>query len=618
MKILLVAINAKYIHSNLAVYCLRACAGKQKDQVEIAEYTINHRKEDILADIYQRKPDVTAFSCYIWNRDYVASLIRDFHLLCPEVPIWVGGPEVSYDAPQFLREFPQVTGVMTGEGERSFAELADLYARLLCQGGVPQPENLSRSGETAEDFIRNVPIMEEAADQVRRSVPEMEERLAHICGLTWRGTSGEIHENPPGDLMNLDEIPFVYENMDDFAHKIIYYESSRGCPFSCSYCLSSIDKRVRFRSLELVLAELQFFLDEKVPQVKFVDRTFNCNHRHAQAIWRYIAEHDNGITNFHFEIAADLLNREELALLASLRPGLVQLEIGVQSVNLLTIREIDRVMDLTCLGQTVESIRAGKNIHQHLDLIAGLPYEDYESFIHSFNEVYAMRPQQLQLGFLKVLKGSKMRKKAEEYGIVYRQEPPYEVLYTRWISYGEILRLKAVEEMVEIYYNSSQFANTMEALEKVFPHPYGMFEALAQYYEKHDLNGRNHSRMARFEILRAFAGEVDSVNRELYEELLLLDLYLRENSKSRPVWARDLSEYKEDFRSFYQREAEKPEYLTGYAGYTAKQMMHMTHGEVFFHGVQGDGGGRPCRVVFDYRNRDPLTGNAAVVRLPED
>ena len=507
-------------------------------------------------------------------------MIRDFHLLCPEVPIWVGGPEVSYDAPQFLREYPQVTGVMAGEGERSFAELVKLYA----EG--------SQQGREAE-----------------------EEGLARIHGLFWRNAAGEICENPPSELMNLDEIPFVYENMDDFAHKIIYYESSRGCPFSCSYCLSSIDKSVRFRSLELVLAELQFFLDEKVPQVKFVDRTFNCNHRHAQAIWRYIAEHDNGITNFHFEIAADLLNREELALLSSLRPGLAQLEIGVQSVNLRTIHEIDRVMNLAQLRRTVDSIHAGKNIHQHLDLIAGLPYEDYESFIRSFNEVYAMHPQQLQLGFLKVLKGSKMREKAEEYGIVYRQEPPYEVLYSRWLSYGDVLRLKAVEEMVEVYYNSSQFAYTLAALEKVFPHPYGMFEALAQYYEENDLNGRNHSRMARLEILRAFAGEADRENRELYDELLLLDLYLRENSKSRPAWARDLTEYKEDFRSFYQKEAEEPEHLMNYAGYTSKQMMHMTHGEVFCHDVLNMGEKLPCRVVFDYRNRDPLTGNAAVVRL---
>lgn len=571
MKILLIAINAKYIHSNLAIYCLRACAGEQKEQVELAEYTINHQKEDILADIYKRKPDVAAFSCYIWNRDYVLSLIRDLSLLCPEVPIWVGGPEVSYDAVQFLRDYPQVTGVMAGEGERSFRALAEYY------------------------------------------VKKTEDSLGKIRGLTWRGENGDIYENSPAELMNLDEIPFVYEKIEAFGHKIIYYESSRGCPFSCSYCLSSIDKSVRFRSLARVYQELQFFLDAKVPQVKFVDRTFNCNHRHAKAIWGYIAEHDNRITNFHFEIAADLLDEEERKLLASMRPGLVQLEIGVQSVNLLTIHEIDRVMSLSRLKQTVAQIQAGKNVHQHLDLIAGLPYEDYESFVNSFNEVYRMRPQQLQLGFLKVLKGSKMHRKAKDYGIVYRQEPPYEVLCTRWISYEEIRKLKAVEEMVEVYYNSGQFENTIRHLEQSFPHPFAMYEALAGYYEKEGLNGRSHSRMGRLEILRSFTEEVAKEQRGLYDELLILDLYLRENSKSRPAWAGDLSLYKADFRDFYIREAENPQSLKNYAGYTSKQIMNMTHGEVFFHDVLKTGADLPCYVVFDYRNRDPLTGNAKLV-----
>lgn len=571
MKILLIAINAKYIHSNLAVYCLKACAGELEAQVEIAEYTINHRKEDILADIYRRKPDVAAFSCYIWNREYTVSLIRDFHQIAPEVPLWVGGPEVSYDAREFLEEFPQAAGVLAGEGEKSFAALVKAYAR----------------GGRAED----------------------------IPGLVWRGEDGRIHENLPAERIDMDEIPFVYKNMEGFAHRIIYYESSRGCPFSCSYCLSSIDRQVRFRSLDLVLPELQFFLDQKVPQVKFVDRTFNCSHSRAQAIWGYIAEHDNGITNFHFEIGADLLNEEELRLLSSLRPGLVQLEIGVQSVNGTTIREIDRVTDLERLRRTVAAVRAGKNIHQHLDLIAGLPYEDYESFVNSFNAVYAMRPQQLQLGFLKVLKGSKMRAKAAEYEILYRQEPPYEVLSSRWISYGELLRLKGVEEMVEVYYNSSQFAHTLEALEGMFPHPYAMFEALAGYYEREGLNGRSHSRLARLEILRAFALERDPEHRELYEELLLLDLYLRENSKSRPAWAKDLSPYREDFRRFYQREVTSPGSLKGYEGYDSRQLAHMTHGEVFFYDVFHTGGTPPYLTVFDYWNRDPLTGNGAVVRV---
>jgi radical SAM superfamily enzyme YgiQ (UPF0313 family) len=465
---------------------------------------------------------------------------------------------------------------MAGEGERTFKALMD------CYGGCMEKENM------------------EAAPEELKSIP----------GLIYRDKEGIIHTNPPAKLMDLDEIPFVYEQMEDFEHKIIYYESSRGCPFSCSYCLSSIDKRVRFRSLEKVLPELQFFLDAKVPQVKFVDRTFNCRHSHSKAIWRYLAEHDNGVTNFHFEIAADLLDEEELTILSGLRPGQVQLEIGVQSVNGQTISEIDRVMDLDVLRDRVARIHDGKNIHQHLDLIAGLPYEGKESFIHSFNEVYAMKPQQLQLGFLKVLRGSKMHEKAEDYGILYRQEPPYEVLSTKWISYGELQQLKKVEEMVEVYYNSNQFANTIARLEQTFLKPYDLFAALAAYYEEHGLFGRNHSRMGRLEILRDFAREHQPELGEAYDEGLLLDLYLRENSKSRPSWGRDLSPYKDDFREFFQREAEEGKVLKGYDGYTWKQIMNMTHSEVFVS--QGN-----RMVVFDYRNRDPLTGNASIYEIPK-
>ncbi len=600
MKLLLIAINAKYIHSNLAVYCLKACAGAHRPEVEIAEYTINHQRDEILADIYRRRPDVAAFSCYIWNRTYVTGLIRDLHQIRPELAIWVGGPEVSYDAEQFLEEFPEVAGVMAGEGEKSFAALADHYA------GVSSPAG---SGMLPDG-------------------------LGAIPGIVWRDGQGNIHRNAPAEPIPLDEIPFFYaeqasgmddvrpgeknhaaggEKLADFAHRIIYYESSRGCPFSCSYCLSSIDKRVRFRSLELVLPELQFFLDQKVPQVKFVDRTFNCSHRHAKAIWRYLAEHDNGITNFHFEIGADLLDEEELEILGSMRPGLVQLEIGVQSVNPDTLREIRRTADLERLRRNTARIRAGRNIHQHLDLIAGLPWEDYESFVHSFNEVYAMEPNQLQLGFLKVLKGSRMQEMAGEYGIAWRQEPPYEVLFSRWISYEELQRLKAVEEMVEVYYNSGQFAHTIRQLEQAFPHPYAMYEALAAWYDRNGLNGKNHSRMARLEILRGFARQSVPEEGELLDELLLLDLYLRENSKQRPAWAGEISGVKDRLRGFYQQEAREPRLLSGYEGYSSRQIMNMTHAELFHYDVLHIGKELPCLVVFDYRQRDPLTGNCGVV-----
>ena len=578
MKILLIAVNAKYIHSNLAVYCLRSYAAKLGIRTELVEYTINHRQEDIREDIYRRKPDVAAFSCYIWNLEYVRELIADLHKILPDTEIWAGGPEVSYDTEEFLRSMPQMRGVMKGEGEKTFARLAKLYI------------------EYGKDAFSH---------------------LDGCRGIVWRDEKNKLRDNGAAELMTLDEVPFVYEDLTPFDHRILYYESSRGCPFSCSYCLSSIDKRVRFRSMELVERELQFFLDHQVPQVKFVDRTFNCSHRHAMAIWNYIKEHDNGVTNFHFEIAADLLNEEELALLSELRPGLAQLEIGVQSTNPDTIREIDRVMDFEKVSRCVRQVAAAGNIHQHLDLIAGLPFENFDSFIKSFNDVYRLKPEQLQLGFLKVLKGSKMHRRAADYGIVYRDRPMYEVLFSKWISYEEIGILKAVEEMVEVYYNSRQFAHTMDALEEAFVHPFAMYRTLARYYNRKDLNGVRHSRMSRLNILRDFimevlAGTVEEtvqtvkMSRERAEDLLLTDLYLRENSKSRPEWASDLSGYKEEIQEFYRQEKQQGQYLTDYEGYSWKQMMNMTHMEILSDGSW---------YLFDYRRRSQLTKDAALYQV---
>lgn len=572
MKILLCAINAKYIHSNLAVYSLRAYAGKYEEQIEIAEFTINHYVDDIMEEIYRQNPDFLGFSCYIWNIEYVKKLIRELKKLLPDTVIWVGGPEVSYDAASFLKEMFQVKGVMTGEGERSFLALLDYYI-------------------------------------------EGKGTLQEIDGITYRKEKGEIGANPCADFLTMDELPFMYQNMSEFKNKIVYYESSRGCPFSCSYCLSSIDKKVRFRSLDLVERELQFFLDQKVPQVKFVDRTFNCNHRHAVGIWNYIKEHDNGITNFHFEIAADLLNEEELKILSQMRPGLVQLEIGVQTTNMQTLKEINRKTDLEKIKQITAKIHSFGNIHQHLDLIAGLPYEGYDSLIQSFCEIYKMRPNQLQLGFLKVLKGSKMYHKAEEYGISYRSFPQYEVLFTKWLSHDELLNLKKVEEMVEVYYNSFQFSHTIHALEKEFSNPFEMFLKLGEYYEKKGLNHLNHSRMGRFEILRDFILELKTGKEKWYEEWMIFDLYLRENSKSRPNWAKDCGTWKEFTAWICKKEERQPEYLTGYEGYTYRQIIKMTHLEIFSINVLGEGERKETAVLFDYRKKDPLNGNASVYQI---
>ena len=510
MKILLTAINAKYIHSNLAVYDLRAYAKEYRDSVELAEYTINHRSEYILQEIYKRKPDVLCFSCYIWNYEYVKEVASEFHKLRPEVPIWVGGPEVSYEIERMFVENPSFYGVVIGEGEATFSELCAYY----CNG---------KKGSLSD-----------IAGIAYRNGEKYDERKEGSPAITL---------TKPRAPIDLSSIPFCYEDMTDFENRIIYYESSRGCPFSCSYCLSSIDKKLRFRNTELVKKELQFFIDKKVPQVKFVDRTFNCNHTHAMEIWKFIQEKDIGITNFHFEIAADLLTEEEIALLSTFRPGLVQLEIGVQSTNLQTIEEIHRKMQLSDVESSVRFIQKAGNIHEHLDLIAGLPYENYERFGQSFRDIYALKPNQLQLGFLKVLKGSYIFEHKDEYGMIYRSKPPYEIMQTKWLNYKEVLLIKLVEEMLEVYYNSGQFEITMKLIDVVYPDSFGFFLRLGQFYERMGYLGMNHSRIRRCEILLEFLKQEKQVSIELMEEALLYDLYYRENMKSRPYWAGNISEF---------------------------------------------------------------------------
>ena len=579
MKILLTAINAKYIHSNLAVYCLKAYAKEhlQKEaDIQIAEYTINQQTEDIMMDIYERRPDVLCLSCYIWNLQYVEAIVREIAKVRPDMPIWLGGPEVSYDAEDVLKRLPQVKGVMKGEGEKTFFELCDTY--------------LSKEQD---------------------SCMSLDEKLKTIDGITFRGqyslenmedTQTEIIANPWRMPMDLSEVPFIYQDMADFEHKIIYYETSRGCPFSCSYCLSSIDKKLRFRNLELVKKELQFFIDHKVPQVKFVDRTFNCKHEHSMAIWSYIKEHDNGVTNFHFEVSADILNDEEIALIKTMRPGLMQLEIGVQSTNQDTNREIHRTRNFEKLGAIVERIHAGKNVHQHLDLIGGLPYDNLESFAISFDDVFALKPHQLQLGFLKVLKGSYMEQQKEAYGLVYQSTPPYEVLFTKWISYEEVLRLKGIEEMVEVYYNSRQFEHTLAALEQEFDSMFVMYEKIWDYYKERELHKVQHKRSSRYEILLGFITERFPEKQAYYRELLTYDYYLRENAKTRPAFAGENALTKEIARAFYEKEAEERTYLPDYKQYDKNQMRKMTHLEYFKELDQ--------IVLFDYLTRNPLNQEA--------
>ena len=521
MKVLLTAVNAKYIHSNLAVYDLRAYVeayGTGGAQVEIAEYTINHTIDYILEGIYKAKPDVLCFSCYIWNLDYVEQLMDEYHKICPEVPIWVGGPEVSYETEAFLKAHPQVTGAMVGEGEETFLELCENYAK-------------AGAGEKAGkvDF-------------------------PGIKGIMYRAGESLV-KTGAREPLDLNRIPFCYGGVEDFRNRIIYYESSRGCPFRCSYCLSSVEKTLRFRDVERVKKELAFFLEQKVAQVKFVDRTFN---------W------------------------------------LIQLEIGVQSTNDATITEIHRTMQLDRLKTVVRSIQEKENIHEHLDLIAGLPYEGYETFARSFDEIYALKPNQLQLGFLKVLKGSYMYEHTAEYGLIYRSRPPYEVLKTNWLKFGEILRIRQVEEMLEVYYNSGQYATAIRLLETQYASAFAMFAEMGTFYEEHGYFGMGHSRMRRAEILLEFAKERRPGVLPVLGEGLVYDLYERENLGSRPAWAADANEWKQMTRQY---------------GKNGKQ----SHIERFFYRFSGRRQDTvllperledPVYVRFDYTGRDPLDHQA--------
>lgn len=577
MKYLLVAVNAKYIHSNLAVYSLKTYGekyglsrGRDNVEIEIAEYTINQYKEEIIRDIYMRKPDAIGFSCYIWNIVLIKDVIKDFKKICPNVKIWVGGPEVSYNMEQVLRDNGSIDYVMYGEGEKIFKEVIEAYSRN-----------------------------------------SLEESLSDIKGLAYR-QDGNIIINSPMPLIDMSSIPFTYNDMKEFENKIIYYETSRGCPFSCSYCLSSVEKKLRFRDIDIVKKELKFFIDNNTKQVKFVDRTFNCNHSHAMEIWKFIKENDNGITNFHFEIAADIMTKEEIELISTMRQGLIQLEIGVQSVNLDTLSAINRKTAIQKIADVTKKIKSYGNIHQHLDLIAGLPYEDYESFKHSFNVVYAMKPDQLQLGFLKVLHGSEMEMRASEFWIVYSDKPPYEVLKTKWIGFDEILKLKAVESVVEIYYNSFQFSNTIKYLESCFESAFDMFFELGMFYNEKSSNGEKHSRVARYEILLEFINKYrKNTGKKLgmwtdelsFSQLLTLDFYLRENAKNRPPFSQDNSKYKNIIKDFYKSEMAR-EKLPGYEDYDSRQLERMTHMEVFSLC------GKNIYVLFDYENRNALSKEA--------
>lgn len=652
MRFLLCGINAKYIHSNLAIFSLKAYADRKKipgAEIILKEYTINNYVEDILQDLYEEKADVVIFSCYIWNISFVRELAAELKKVSPDVKIWAGGPEVSYAANKFLMENPAFDLIMQGEGEEVFSELIRLTVEEKCR--IRDVYKQSESEKVLSGIVEKRYSIE--GKQAVKEEKDIEDKhfagednvyptnyidmskLRKLQGIAVWDFSGEAAlgnaESNIGNktkiintgfatLMNMDTIPFVYEDFHLFEHKILYYETSRGCPFCCSYCLSSVDKTVRFRSLPIVKKELDAFLEAKVPQVKFVDRTFNCNRQRAIDIWSYLVEHDNGITNFHFEISSDLLGEEELELFAKMRPGLIQLEIGVQSTNGETVDAIHRHMDLDKLFHYVDRVHELGNIHQHLDLIAGLPYENYERFVCSFDDLYAHEPDQLQLGFLKVLKGTMMEEEVKKYSILYRNQPPYEVLGTKWLSYDEIILLKGVEELVELYYNSGQYTLTLKYAVPFFESPFRFYEMFSAWYRGKGYHKLNHNRLEKYNILREFLREhIDENERDTLDEIMLYDMYLRENVKGRPAWAKDTAQYKKEWKALYREQGEKlfPEDVQ--AGiYDSKRAANQSHIEVFEINIKkfeqsGQVEKKQVFCLFDYSRRNPLNRAARTV-----
>ncbi|GKX32083.1 B12-binding domain-containing radical SAM protein [Vallitalea longa] len=579
MNVLLVGINAKFIHSNLAIRYLQKYCTYYKDNIETVEYTINNHYDFILQEIYKKKPDILTISCYIWNIEIVKSLVKDYKKISPDTLIVLGGPEVSYDTVDLMNEYKEIDIVVVGEGEATFNDLMKYYI-------------------------------------------DGEGNLDSTSGIIYR-KGKELLVNEYRIPLGLDDIPFVYDNgFSEFQNKIIYYESSRGCPFNCQYCLSSIEKGVRLRSLSLVLKELQCFLDARVVQVKFVDRTFNCNKKHALGIWKYLYEHDNGFTNFHFEISGDLLDDETIEFLSKVRPGLFQLEVGVQSTNETTINNIKRKTNFERLSGVVSKINQGNNIHQHLDLIAGLPGEDYNSFGRSFNDVYKLEPQQLQLGFLKVLKGSGLKQDVGKYGIIYKDKAPYEVLKTKELSYDDVLKLKMIEEMVEIYYNSGNFYFAIKYMERYFSDPFDLYEKLARYWLRNKYHEINHNKIKLYTILLEFYYDEVEKDDDNIKEILKFDMYLQEKVKKYPYWLERSNDFREDIIEFYKDENNILKFLPDYSNYTSKQISRMTHLEIFpiniikwSHDFDQPIKNDETAVLFDYHNRDVFRNNAKYVQV---
>lgn len=580
MKIILATLNAKYIHSSLAIRYLRAYARDIAPDITLKEYNINQHVDDIVADLYLAKPDLLGLACYIWNITEILQVADMLKKVRPGVEIVLGGPEVSYDAAAMLAENPAVDYVIIGEGELPWRGLLEALRKRTSLHKVP--------------------------------------------GLAFRSGGQIIRNDPAAPLANLDEIPWPYEDLPVLTDKIIYYECSRGCPFQCQYCLSSTFAGVRCFPLERVKADLRRLMDAGVKQVKFVDRTFNCDRMFAWEIFRFLAT-AGGTTNFHFEIAADLLDEAMLAFLQSVPPGRFQFEIGVQSTNQSVLAIIRRDMDWPKAAQTIERLKEAGNIHLHLDLIAGLPSESYQQFRKSFNDVFALAPGRLQLGFLKLLKGSGVSERAGEFSYVYGTQPPYEVLANDAVSYDEMLRLKGIEDLLEKYANSHQFDAALRfVLCNHAPDAFGFFEDFARYWQNRDYHRIAHKMRALYRILAAYYQMRQWSAADVFLEVLKFDYLRTERVLQLPEFfiKHELPDYQERFYSFLANADNVARFLPQYRGLSAREISKRVQIESFKYNVAelwanptATPGAETTTLLFQYEQRDPIFHRAKYNRI---
>ena len=545
MKILLAAVNAKYVHTALGVRALRAYVGE--GAVGIAEFTINERVQDAVRAIYERRADMVMFSCYIWNIEFILKTAGSLKKIAPDTVIVFGGPEVSYDSVYYMEKYPFIDAVIRGEGEET---LRDIIAHGLDTDGV----TLRRDGRIAVNPDR-----------------------------------------PP--VCSLDRLPFPYTDseLDEYKDKLMYYESSRGCPFRCSYCLSSTVRGVRYRDIETVKRDLKRFAEHGARVVKLTDRTFNADRRRASELIGYLSSLSCR-TQFHFEIAAELIDRELAERFRSAPGDRFLLEIGVQSTNAETLAAIDRPADTERIAEAVRLLKG--HAHIHLDLIAGLPYEDIGSFRRSFNEVMAMEPDVLQLGFLKLLRGTKLRGEAEKHGYRFTDEPPYEVLANRYISYDELAELKSVEAALDRYYNSGCFSNALKYLSARYETPYGLYLDIAGYFERRGGCGAGISRRSLYAALADMYGAGEDGAR--FKDVLKLDYFIHTQNPSTPEWAAepfDRRLLKQRFGIIERALADGS--LSGYEGQPLKEIIKTVQAERFSYDVLGEGGRCGNIILFD-------------------